>query len=318
MIKLAENSIMLTGIEGTTSVFDPDYLQARIIQSFLTAGISESHLAEDISLAVEFSLRKSNRKEKNFTLSEVNNIVARILMDTGFPEVAAIYLRNNASSQMTIDPEFNTVKKLLQKHLGVNNTKIDGLCGKVISALGQLNIKDAAPGLFIELAKHYEMESFSDETIEPVALDTWEQDNHWLVTAKQLEQELAVSARNLINSKVIRLAGVSSMFPSIRIFFMINEFCRFHGFEGPLTEMVLIPYLFSAGKAIDNCITTTERLASEEVQGELPVFLTIPDMSSFAVQMLNASWPEVEKDCREMMTPLCNSLSRPLFKLKLS
>jgi hypothetical protein len=318
MIKLAENSITLTGIEGTTSAFDPDYLQARIIQSFITAGISESHLAEDISLAVEFSLRKSNRKEKNFTISEVNNIVARIMMDTGFPEVAAIYLRNNASSQMTIDPEFNTIKKLLQKHLGINNTKIDSLCGKVIAALGQLNIKDAAPGLFLELAKHYEMEAFADDAIEPVALDTWEQDNHWLVTAKQLEQELAISARNLINSKVIRLAGVSSMFPSIRIFFMINEFCRFHGFEGPLTEMVLIPYLFSAGKAIDSCIKTTELLASEEVQGELPVFLTIPDMSSFAVQMLNASWPEVEKDCREMMTPLCNSLSRPLFKLKLS
>jgi len=319
MIKLADTSIMLTSSEGITSAFDPDRLQSRIIQSFLAAGITESYLADDISLAVEFSLQKSKRKEKVFTLSEINNSVVRILKDTGFPEIAAIFLHSNACSQVTIDPEFNTIKKLLQKHLGINLNSIDDLSGKVVSAAQQLNIKNAAPDLFIELAKHYETEEFAGEDIEPVSLDAWEHDNRWLVKAKTLEQELSVSARSLVDAKVIRLIGVSGMFPSIRIFFMINEFCRFHGLTGPLTEMVLIPYLFSAGKAIDNCITTTERLAAEQAdQKDLPIFLTIPDMSSFAVQMLDASWPEVEKDCREMIIPLRNSLSRSLFKLKLS
>lgn len=318
MIKLANTSIMLTNSEGITSAFDPDRLQSRIIRSFLAAGISESYLADDISLAVEFSLRKSKRKEKHFTLSEINNTVVQILRDTGFHEIAAIYLADNACSRMTVDPEFNTIKKLLQKHLGAKLDSLDNLSGKVVSAAQQLNIKNAAPGLFVELAKHYESEEYAGEDIEPVALDSWEQDNHWLVSAKTLEQGLAVSARGLIDAKVIRLIGVSSMFPSIRIFFMVNEFCRFHGLAGPLTEMVLIPYLFSAGKAIDNCISTTGRLAAEAGREDLPIFLTIPDMSSFAAQMLDASWPEVEKDCREMVMPLCNSLSRPLFKLKLA
>ena len=319
MIKLANNSIMLTNSDGMTSAFDPERLQSRIIQSFLAAGITESHLADDISLAVEFSLQKSKRKEKIFTLSEINNSVVRILKDTGFPEIAAIFLRNNACSQLTITPEFNTVRKLLQKHFGVNLNSIDELTGKVLSAAQHLNIKNAAPELFIELAKHYETEEFASEDIEPVSLDSWEQDNRWLVSAKTLEQELAVSARSLIDAKVIRLIGVSGMFPSIRIFFMMNEFCRFHGLTGPLTEMVLIPYLFSAGKAIDNCIATTDRLTVEQAgQKDLPIFITIPDMSSFAAQILDSSWPGVEKDCREMVTPLCNSLSRPLFKLKLS
>ena len=310
---------MLTTPDGITSAFDPDRLQSRIIQSFLAAGITETYIADDISLAVEFSLQKSKRKEKIFTLSEVNNSVVRILKDTGFPEIAAIYLRNNACTQLTITPEFNTIKKLLQKHFGVNLSSIDELTGKVLSAVQQLNIKNAAPELFIELAKHYETEEFASEDIEPVSLDSWEQDNRWLVKAKTLEQELAISTRNLIDAKVIRLIGVSGMFPSIRIFFMINEFCRFHGLTGPLTEMVLMPYLFSAGKAIDNCISTTDRLAAEQAeQKNLPIFISIPDMSSFASQMLDASWPEVEKDCREMVTPLCNSLSRPLFKLRLS
>ena len=319
MIKLANTSIMLTSSEGIISAFDPELLQSRIIQSFLAAGITESYLADDISLAVEFSLQKSKRKEKNFTLSEINNSVVRILKDTGFPEIADIYLRSNACPQMTVDPEFNTIKKLLQKHLGANHNSIDNLCGKVVSAAQQLNIKNAVPELFVELAKHYEIEEFASEDIEPVSLDSWEHDRHWLVKAKTIEQELAVAARVLVDAKVIRLIGVSGMFPSIRIFFMVNEFCRFHGLVGPLTEMVLIPYLFSVGKAIDNCIVTTERLATEQAgKKDLPIFITIPDMSSFAVQMLNASWPEVEKDCREMVTPLCNSLSRPLFKLKLS
>ena len=318
MIKLADNSIMLTDSNGITSVFEPERLQSRIIQSFLAAGITESYLADDISLAVEFSLQKSKRKDKVFTLSEINSSVVRILKDTGFPEIAAIFMRNNACSQLTITPEFNTIKQLLQKHFGINLNSIDELTGKVVSAAQHLNIKNAAPELFIELAKHYEIEEFAGEDIEPVSLEAWEQDNRWLVSAKTLEQELAVSARVLIDAGVIRLTGVSGMFPSIRIFFMINEFCRFHDLIGPLTEMVLIPYLFLAGKAIDNCVSTTDRLAAEQGQKELPIFITVPDMSSFAAQMLDASWPEVEKDCREMISPLCNSLSRPLFKLRLS
>ena len=318
MIKLADNSIMLTNSEGLLRAFDPDRLQTRIIQSFLAAGITESYLADDISLAVEFSLQKSKRKDKVFTLSEVNNTVVKILRDTGFPEIAAIYLRNNACSKLTVDPEFNTVKKVLAKHFGNGAPALDLLCSKVVSAAEQLEISNASPGLYVELAKYYETEECSSEDIEPVQLDQWEEDKHWLVPAKKLKSELAISSSNLINAKVIRLSGISSMFPSIRIFFMINEFCHFHDLKGPLTEMVLIPYLFSAGKAIDNCITAAERLAAEAGQEKLPIFLTVPDMSSFAIQMLDASWPEVEKDCREMLVPLCNSLSRPLFKLKLS
>ena len=122
---------MLTNSDGVTSAFDPERLQSRIIQSFLAAGITESYLADDISLAVEFSLQKSKRKEKIFTLSEINNSVVRILKDTGFPEIAAIFMRNNACSQLTITPEFNTIKQLLQKHFGVNLNSIDELTGKV-------------------------------------------------------------------------------------------------------------------------------------------------------------------------------------------
>lgn len=316
MVKLTDNPILLINPSGETSVFDPERLQSRIIQSFLAAGVSESCLADDISLAVEFSLRKSKRKEKIFTLSEVNNRVVQILKDTGFPETAAIYMRRNACSRVTLDPDFNTVRKLLQENMAVSAGLLDEISGKVVAAAQHLNIKSAAPELFVELARHYETEEFAAEDIETVCLDSWERDRHWLVSAKTIEQELPVSARALIDAKVLRLIGVSRMFPSIRIFFMMNEFCRFHGLNGPLTEMVLIPYLFAAGKAVDSCITTTEELT--ESQGELPVFLTIPDMSSFAVQMLDASWPEVEKDCREMVMPLCNSLSRPVFKLKLS
>jgi hypothetical protein len=316
MVKLTDDSIMLVSPSGETSVFDPERLQSRIIQSFLAAGINESYLADDISLAVEFSLRKSRRKEKIFTLSEINSSVVQILKDTGFPETAAIYMRNNACSRVTVDPDFNTLRKLLQKNMAVSAGLLDEICGKVVSAAQHLNIKSAAPELFVELARHYETEEFAAEDIEPVCLESWEQDNHWLVSAKAVEQELPFSVRSLIDAKVIRLLGVSRMFPSIRIFFMINEFCRFHGLRGPLTEMVLIPYLFAAGKAVDTCIRSAESLV--ETQAELPIFLTIPDMSSFAAQMLDASWPEVEKDCREMVTPLCNSLSRPLFKLKLT
>ncbi|QSH42389.1 hypothetical protein P0136_03015 [Lentisphaerota bacterium ZTH] len=319
MIKLAESSLMLIDANGVMSNFDPERLQAKIIRCFLAAGIQEIYLAEDIALAVEFALEQSKRDEKVFALSEVNSTVVRILEDTGFPEAANVYTRGNSCSRVTFNSESETISKLIKKHLGLEGSSLDFLTGKVIEASSKLNIKNAPPTLFVELAKYYETEELPGNAIEPLPMETWEESKHWLVKMEDLYKRLNAASRNLIDAKVLRLTGVSSMFPSIRIFFMINEFVNFHGLEGPLTEMILIPYLFSASKAISNCITTAQEMTIESSGNiELPVFLNIPDMSNFATSCLQASWPECEKDCRDMVAPLCQSLSAPVFKLKIS
>jgi hypothetical protein len=317
MIKLAENSIMIIDSNGVMTSFEPERLQTKIIRCFLAAGIRESWLAEDIAMAVEFALEQNNREDKIFALSEINSTVVRILEDTGFPEAANVYRRGNSCSQVTFNSEQATVSKLISKHLGANSDNLDFLTSKVLDATKKLNIKTAPPTLFVELAKYYETEELPSDGLKPIALQKWEQASPWLVDMENIYENLKPSTKNLVDARVIRLSGISRLFPSIKLFFMINEFVHYHDLEAPLTEMILIPYLYSAGQALEDCIQNSLQLFDKDVQeNRPPVFLTIPDMSGFAVEMLQASWPEAESDCRDMLTPLCQSLSTPLFKLK--
>ena len=72
MVKMAEKIIYIQDHEGGRVPFDPLTLQTRLINCFLTAGLREnSYMAEDIALAVEYTLLNSNRPELVFGQGEL-------------------------------------------------------------------------------------------------------------------------------------------------------------------------------------------------------------------------------------------------------
>ena len=92
MVKPAEKIIYIQDHEGERVRFDPVELQTRLINCFLTAGLRESsYMAEDIALAVEYTLLNSNRPDAVFGQGELAAAVIRMLEETGFPEVAALF-----------------------------------------------------------------------------------------------------------------------------------------------------------------------------------------------------------------------------------
>ncbi|MFA7230464.1 MAG: hypothetical protein WC071_04280 [Victivallaceae bacterium] len=321
MIKLANNSIMLLDYNGVISSFEPDSLQAKIIRCFIAAGLGESWIAEDITMAVEFALEHSTRENRIFTLSEINSTVVKILGDTGFPEVADIYQRGNVCSKITYNAEADTVSKLISKHLGLSGRHLEVLTGKVLHSTRKLDITTAPPTLFVELAKYYETEEFACESLDAINLPKWQQSSQWLVTREAIYEQLRPETCKLLDANLIRMSAVSRLFPAVKLTFMISDFARFRELTPPLTEMILIPYLYSVGKALNDCAAVASNLCRKNTNQEqtgLPVFLTIPDMSGFAIQMLEASWPEAENDCREMLSPIREALSNSLFKLKMN
>lgn len=310
---------MLIDGDGVMSAFDTELLESRIARCFVGVGIRESWVAEDIALAVEFALAQSSRREKIFSVSEVNSAVTRILENTGFPDAAAVYRVGNVCSRIMLERKQDILEQLIHKHLGLTGAHLSAIAANVANAAQKLKIDQASPALYIELAKHLESEFLNQAEVPAPATRKLDKYSPWLISADEIGNSLKPPERELLDAGIFRLSGISRLFPAVKIVFRINELARFHQLLPPLTEMMLTPCLYVAGDALRCWIETAGKLYRESCRDEpLPVYLNVPDMASFARQKLDMRWPDAEKECREMLTPLYADLTNPLFKLKLS
>ncbi len=322
MIKLADNSIMLIGPDGILNVFESDKLQSKIIRSFMLAGVRDIWLAEDITLAVEYALEQDSREDKVFAVSEINSTVIKILEDSGFPEAAESYRRGNPCAEVTLNAETATVAGLINRHLGLNGKSLDTLAAKVMQAAGKLDIGAASPALYIELAKHFKSEFMPVDRLPQVIISKSQKASPWVVSLKELTDRMSSPSRSLVHDKIISLSGVSRLFPAIKVIFRISGLVETHHLESPLTEMTMVPHFHTIAQALNESISATQSIfkAKGEALPEkgLPVILTVPDMSSFAQNNLEASWPQASADCREMLSYLERMVNSQVFKVKMA
>ena len=325
MIKLADNSIMLIGPDGILSAFESDSLQSKIIRSFMLAGVRDIWLAEDITLAVEYALEQDSREDKIFAVSEINSTVIKILEDSGFPEAAESYRRGNPSTEITLNAEIATVAGLINRHLGLNGKSLDTLVSKVVQAAVKLNISVASPALYIELAKHFKSEFMPADRLplpQVIISKSQKAASPWVVSLKDLTDKMSSQSRSLVHYKIISLSGVSRLFPAVKVIFRISGLVEMPNMESPLTEMTMVPHFHSIAQALNESISATQaifRAKGESLPEKgLPVIMTVPDMSSFAQNNLEASWPQASADCREMLSYLEKMVNTQVFKIKMA
>jgi hypothetical protein len=322
MIKLADNSIMLVGVDGMLNVFESDKLQSKIIHSFLLAGLRDIWLAEDIALAVEYALEQNSREDKVFAISEINSTVIKILEDSGFPEVAENYRRGNPNAEIALNAESSTVAALLNRHLGLHGKSLDMLAARVIQAAARLGISAASPALYIELAKHFKAEAMPADSLPQIKIPTGKTGTQWIIALPELIEKLSPESRTLTTNNIIIFSGVSRLFPAIKVIFRISGLVDLYHLESPLTEMAMVPHFYEIAKTLNEATAAAQDIF--QAKGEplpakgLPVFLTVPDMSVFARNHLQANWPQSSADCREMLAYLDKMVNTPLFKVKMA
>ena len=321
MIKLADNSIMLIGPNGILNAFESDNLQSKIIRSFMLAGVRDIWLAEDITLAVEYALDQDSREDKVFAISEINSTVIKILEDSGFPEAAESYRRGNPSTEITLNAETATVAGLIHRHLGLNGKSLDTLVARVMQAAAKLDISVASPALYIELAKHFKSEFMPADRLPQMVLSKSQKASPWVVSIKELSDKMSSPSRSLVHYKIITLSGVSRLFPAVKVVLRISGLVEMLHLESPLTEMTMVPHFHGIAQALNEALAATQSVfrAKGELLPEkgLPVILTVPDMSAFAQNNLEASWPHASSDCREMLSYLERMVNTPMFKVKM-
>ena len=174
----------------------------------------------------------------------------------------------------------------------------------------KIGIADASPHLWLELARHYDTllePEAEDEYPAPAALVT--------LTRDELRELLPETALAWANAGVLRINGVTSLFPCIHFFFMMNDFARFHHLSVPVTELEIEPLLYQVGTVFEEIrLRIEKRLAAATA---LPCLLDIPDMFDFITDYAGGERIGSESLAAELAGVIKSGLSCELYKLSI-
>lgn len=323
MIKLCDSSISLLAKDGSKKIFEAEELQSKIIHSCISAGINDSWIAEDISLSIEYALSQSSEsEEKVFTLSEINIAVAKILEQIGYPEVAENFKLQNGNADLTFSTASKHVSDIVSKSLGLSGNDLSLISEEVHKACEKLEIGSAPSTLIFELAKYYKSKLMSvDIKSVPVKTKKAKDKLSGFQPSKDvLKSNIEDFSRAYIDSNILRVFGVSKLFPVIKIELKILELSKLNGLQAPLTELCVIPSFRGLSEALNNIIYTAQALYDSECSGvksALPVYINIRDISTFSDKYLELPWPESSDICMDMLSYLEEMLDFPIFKFTL-
>ena len=310
MVKSIQKQIYLRDSDGGVTPFDTGELQTRLIGSFLATGLrEESFMSEEIVLALEYTLLNSPRMEPIFSKSEVDAAVIRLLESIGFPEVAHIFRRNGHEQLVRLSGDPVTVAGLLVSHLGCSAERAAHIAELVSSALGKLEFSSASPHLLLELARHYERDLAENDFLnENSVLPGIPQQT---LTRKDIYALLPDAPKALVDAGVLRINGITTLFPSVRFFFFMKAFARAKQLSFPVTELEIEPHLHNAGNALEEARKAIK--AALHHPGELPCCLTLPDIFDF-LESCAGSAPD-QHLAAELASVLTGALDCELYHL---
>ena len=290
MVQTVEKQIFVRDADGGVTPFDAEALQTRMIGAFLAAGLrEESYISEEIVLALEYTLLTSPRPEPVFTRSEIDTSIIRLLENTGFSEVANTFRRNSCEQVMRLSPSPELLERLFVTHLGCSAERAANIAETVSEKMKILSISAATPHLLLEFARHYERELAEHDALPLPELQS--RSPEIALSREEISALLPAPAKELIDAGVLRINGITTLFPSVRFFFFLTRFAEFHRLGTPLTELEIIPRLYEAGNILESVRQTIAGKLQQNA--ELPCCLALPDMSDFLEQRLGCV-PESE------------------------
>ncbi len=286
MIMSASNRLRLIDSSGELHPFSSRDLCLDLLRSFLAAGLrEESWVAEDIALAVEYTLERGSRESGIYSESELNAMVVKVLEQTGYPEVASRFSSSFDVVVVKYDTDAETLRPYLHRHLPVDDAGADVLAQKTAKALRDLGLESVTPVLAIELARALHDKAVH-EVPEPAEISAIRGNTPWLLTAAQIVDQIPEAAKKLVDKEIISVFGVSRMFPALRIKCSFVSMAESEGLEPPITEMMLMPMLAEVSEVIDKTVEIAEKLAG---LSSIPLVLEFDNAEEFG-----AKWLEME------------------------
>lgn len=305
MIKLTTSSLMILLPDGRSKVFEPEDIQAKLINSCIAAGMKESWIAEDIALSIEHSLQELS-SSKVFTMAEIDSFVIKLLTEIGLQEIANFYGTTQEKGLKTVSTNLEKITEIVGRYLGIKGEELQLTSNKVYEACKTLALKDAFPSLILEFAKHYHHEDFKIAT-EAISFNINDKPyDTWAIKSSQILKMLSPSTSKFESDNIITISGVSKLFPSIRLNVNLANLAKSYNLLPPITELEIYPFIFQLSKALDEIIIKTEQEYSKSFPNseKLPVYMKFTDVILFSTRWLGAEWPESTQCVKEIIASL--------------
>ena len=310
MYKPILRQIYIKDSSGGITPFDPEQLLTRLAGAFQCAGLaSEGFVADDIVLALQFTLKRAPRKELIFSAGEIDAAVIRILESSGFPEVAHSFRSSGGGEQLLqLSTTAETLQNFLSAHLGCSTERLAKISVKCSEALKKLDIEAASLHLILELARHYERETAENDLRNAPPQP---QGTNTVLTRQEIAALLPEEAAELIKNGILQIPGVSPVFPGIRFFFSMEKFALLNNFTVPVTELELHPALYRTALILESARKSiADRL---ELPENPPCLMNIPDMFDFLYRMVGCT--KADAMAAELAGILCSEFKAELYQL---
>lgn len=318
MIQLSNSTILVLHPDASTEPLDTEEVKRRIFRACLAAGENESWIAEDLSLAVEFSLL--TKKDRRIRAEELNQLILSTLEAAGYPSVAVEYKRATTAVPVDFLPVSElAVRQVLSRNLAMDETQKDRIVTRVLKSLELIGLEHVSGGLILELGRQFR----DTDIVVPERKIAWEEqpkDSFILLPQDVLERSVSRRTTEFLRSGVLQVSHISRLFSVLRIDLSLTKFSEMHGLEKPVTELAFWSVCGELAESVDGLCRAADSVCLKN--GEpgctpLPLLLTVLDASLFAGNYMNVT-EKSEMDCiRTLLGTFTGSLRRQPFKVQL-
>ena len=286
MIQLSTSVIEVLYSDGTRRPFDMEQLQEKLISCCIATGNRDLWIAEDIALSVEFSLKELG-VGKVFTIAEVDSFVLKVLREVGFSDIADRYSENISDSLNLLTVNQENVGDAVTRYLGVSGDELKLTVNKVCNACKKIGINEVFPSLILELAKYFHHQKFEMETETlQCASKVNKNDSSWAIKTNEMYNALLDEIQPFIGQEIIKVSGVSRLFPAIKIDVYLVKLAEYYDLPKPLTELSIMPYIYELAVGIENAariaLDLFLSLQSSNSSNNIPIYLKFIDTTIFA------------------------------------
>ncbi len=318
MIQLSNTAIMIVRPDSSSIPFDVEDIQTRIIRACIAAGETESWIAGDISLSVEFALLST--KSRFIKESDLNHLIVRALEDSGYPHVAAEFKRSApVAPPSDIPVNEKSIRTTVAASLSLSGEKLETIVSKVEAALRAIGFDRCSPRLMLELARQFRDRETA--VLPPLALKTHplKPGGDILLLQQSDFRELgSLNLKDLFAGGSLRLHGISRLFPALRIDVSFPCFADAMELSKPVSELALLASWNRLLSGIDELCEKADHFCRSE---ELPVALPLPlclnfrEALRFAAEYMNCTPTTVTECIRGVLNDFTGALERKPFKI---
>jgi hypothetical protein len=328
MIMLMDSAIMILDRDGRATPFDSEELQTRIIKACLAAGGSDTWIAQDISLSVEFAiLSQSGGAPARVGEAEFDALVVKVLDETGYPEVAERFRSSLPKDDSLIrlsDTAF--LADFLARRAGLEGARLDSALAATLAAFAKLGIERVSPQLALEMARHYkDVLPPESHPFKAPRLKAFSRRGVALFLAEAAELlELSALPRftaKHVESGALSARPLSGLFPSLGIGLDFARFAEAEGLAKPSSELALLPRFGALAESVDAVARRADSLCAAAGRSDcvpLPLWIEAPGLAGFCRDWLSYAPEGLSDASNEIIASFGAMLERTPFKWKLN